>query len=269
MRRAVGCWVATRDVFSPEELAQLRGFPEIDRAALIRHFTVTGPDEVFLRKYRGARNVLGVAVQLCTLPWLGFVPDDVTGVRGMDRLRAAWAVRRERLPRDHGHLALMDASMTYLRQFAPAVLAAVRFAGGPGTEQLLAAVATLTELYATGARKVPPDAPAGFVPARWAGYLATAGEAGDTTAYRHYWELCVLVGLRDGLRSGDVFVPGSRLGAAALRRGGRIVDEEVLAHIWPTHHENVHFYGTHSVDIDDELAQLDADGSRPLRPPAV
>lgn len=31
------CWVATRDVFSPEELAQLRGSPEIDRAALIRH----------------------------------------------------------------------------------------------------------------------------------------------------------------------------------------------------------------------------------------
>ena len=37
------------------------------------------------------------------------------------------------------------------------------------------------------------------------------------------------------------------------------------AHIWPTHHENVHFYGTHSVDIDGELAQLDTDGYRPLR----
>jgi hypothetical protein len=31
----------------------------------------------------------------------------------------------------------------------------------------------------------------------------------------------------------------------------------------------VHFSGTHSVDIDGELAQLDADGSRPLRLPAV
>jgi len=30
------------------------------------------------------------------------------------------------------------------------------------------------------------------------------------TAYRHYWELCVLLALRDGLRCGDVFVPGSR-----------------------------------------------------------
>jgi hypothetical protein len=33
---------------------------------------------------------------------------------------------------------------------------------------------------------------------------------GDVTAYRHYWELCVLMALRDGLRSGDVHVPGSR-----------------------------------------------------------
>ena len=485
--------MATRDVFSEEELAQLRGFPEIGRVELIRHFTLTGADEAFVRKFRGARNVLGAAVQLCTLPWLGFVPDEVTAapaaavgrlsqrldiamgelrgygereqtrtdhlrevlgfagwrtmdtgdwkdldeflfaramehdspkllfrlaceylvssrvVRpgivhllehvatararardetwtrvahlltdrrrveldlllvsdaylgrtplawlgvgptssspaavkaeleklaylrrldahaldlsmlpaerrrflagvgrrltaqalqrreperrfpilltllaqsavdvldetlllfdqaisgresaakakltealaerarggenrqqlldeilaivldpvvgdeqvgpllrsriGMERMRAAWAAKQERLPRDHGHLAMMDASMTYVRQFAPAVLAAVRFAGGPGTEQLLQAVAMLAELYATGARKVPAGAPVGFVPTKWAGYLAAAAEAGDATAYRHYWELCVLIGLRDGLRSGDIFVPGSR-----------------------------------------------------------
>ncbi|MGA5311525.1 hypothetical protein [Micromonospora taraxaci] len=40
-------------------------------------------------------------------------------------------------------------------------------------------------------------------------------------------------------------------------RDGRDVGDEALAHIWPTHHENVHFYGPHSVDIDGELAQLD------------
>ncbi len=26
-------------------------------------------------------------------------------------------------------------------------------------------------------------------------------------------------------------------------------------HIWPSHHENVPFYGTHSVDVDGELAR--------------
>ena len=55
------------------------------------------------------------------------------------------------------------------------------------------------------------------------------------------------------------------LAVAALRRAGRHIDDEVLAHIWPSRHENVHFYGTHSVDVDGELAKLDADGYRPLR----
>jgi hypothetical protein len=69
--------MATREVFSADELAQLRGFPESARAELIRYFTLTPADEAFVRKFRGRENVLGVAVQLCTLPWLGFVPDDV------------------------------------------------------------------------------------------------------------------------------------------------------------------------------------------------
>ena len=129
---------------------------------------------------------------------------------GMDWMRSAWEARRERLPRDHGHLAMLDASMAYLREFVPDVLAAVRFAGGPGADEPLEAVAVLAGLYGTRTRKVPLGAPAGFVPARWAGDLDTAAAAGDVTAYRHYWELCVLMGLRDGLRSGDVYVPGSR-----------------------------------------------------------
>jgi hypothetical protein len=43
-----------------------------------------------------------------------------------------------------------------------------------------------------------------------AGYLEQARKAENTTAYRHYWELCTRLGLRDALRSGDVWVPGSR-----------------------------------------------------------
>jgi hypothetical protein len=69
--------MATQDVFSAEELARLRGFPEINSAELIRYFTLTGADEAFVRQFHTGRNVLGVAVQLCTLPWLGFVPDEV------------------------------------------------------------------------------------------------------------------------------------------------------------------------------------------------
>ena len=72
--------MATRDVFSAEELARLRGFPEITRAELVRYFTLTSPDVAFLRKFHSRVNVLGASVQLCALPWLGFVPDEVTAV---------------------------------------------------------------------------------------------------------------------------------------------------------------------------------------------
>jgi len=37
----------------------------------------------------------------------------------------------------------------------------------------------------------------------------------------------------------------------------------------PTHHENIHFYGTHSVDVAGELAKLGSDGYRPLRTAAA
>ncbi|MFI0487470.1 Tn3 family transposase [Actinomadura sp. 9N215] len=144
------------------------------------------------------------------------VPDEEVGgllrgeLVGWERLRAAQSAALPPLPRDHGHLAALDGSYGYLRQFTPQVLEAVPLAGGTAAADLLAAVEVLRGLNASGARKVPAGAPVGFVPARWRGYLQDAAAAGDTSAYRHYWELCVLLALRDGLRSGDVWVPGSR-----------------------------------------------------------
>lgn len=69
--------MSTRDVFSEQELARLRRFPEISQEELIRFFTLTAADEAFVRSTRRPTTVLGVAVQLCSLPWLGFVPDEV------------------------------------------------------------------------------------------------------------------------------------------------------------------------------------------------
>ena len=143
------------------------------------------------------------------------VPDEQVGglLReriGMSVLRDVVAGAWKPLARDHGRLSALDSSYSYLRQFTPGVLAAVDFTGGPGAADLMVAVAILKSLNASGGRKVPADAPASFVPARYADYLEKARKAGDDTAFRHYWELCVILGLRDGLRSGDIFVPGSR-----------------------------------------------------------
>lgn len=54
----------------------------------------------------------------------------------------------------------------------------------------------------------------------------------------------------------------SGLAVESLRRGGRLVDDELLAHISPAHSENVNFFGAIEVDIDAELGPT---GYRPLR----
>src|SRR5260221_6578268 len=104
----------------------------------------------------------------------------------------------------------MDSSYSCLRQFTPRVLAGVDFRGGPGTADLVAAVAILKNLNASGSRKVPAGAPASFVPARYSDYLEKARQAGDDTGFPHYWELCLILGLRDWSRSSDIFVSCSR-----------------------------------------------------------
>ncbi|WP_194909560.1 Tn3 family transposase [Catenulispora rubra] len=142
------------------------------------------------------------------------IPDEEVGAIlrgfGLERLRGALATAQRRLPRDHGHLALMTESYNHLREFTPAVLDAVEFAGGTTAAGLMEAVKVLRGLNRRKGRNVPDGAPDDFVPARWRGYLADAIAAGDSVAYRHFWELTVLLALRDGLRSGDVWVPGSR-----------------------------------------------------------
>ncbi|ONH32823.1 hypothetical protein BL253_03605 [Pseudofrankia asymbiotica] len=68
------------EVVTDEVLEGLRGFPEIGREELFRFFTLTSSDLAFIDpgRGRGPTDRLGLAVTLCTLPWLGFVPDDVT-----------------------------------------------------------------------------------------------------------------------------------------------------------------------------------------------
>jgi hypothetical protein len=75
----VGVVAVAARMFSEEQLDQLRSFPDIGRDDLIRYFTLTQADAAFVDpgRGRGPADRLGLAVQLCTLPWLGFVPDAV------------------------------------------------------------------------------------------------------------------------------------------------------------------------------------------------
>ena len=56
----------------------MEGWPEaIERRDLVRYFALDGEDLDFVREQRGAADRLGIALQLCSLRWLGFVPEDL------------------------------------------------------------------------------------------------------------------------------------------------------------------------------------------------
>jgi hypothetical protein len=136
---------------------------------------------------------------------------------GMPRLIAARRPAEDRDQRDHGHFDLLAARYKFLRAFTPAVIAALPLAGNTASlaiAALLAAVQMLRQLNAAGRTAVPDEATTAdatlFVPARWRGYLAATRGQGRGAAYRHYWELGMLYGVQAGLRSGDLWVLGSR-----------------------------------------------------------
>lgn len=68
---------------SEPELARLSGWPgEIADEDAVTYFTPSADDLSWLAGFNRAENRLGVAVQLSTLPWLGWVPDDLADCPG-------------------------------------------------------------------------------------------------------------------------------------------------------------------------------------------
>ena len=92
-----------------------------------------------------------------------------------------------------------------LRRYAPLLLESFDFSAAPPSEPLLGAVETIKEMNAARRRKVPEHAPTAFVRPRWEPHVF----AEDGTIDRAGYEACVLSELKDGLRSGDVYVGGS------------------------------------------------------------
>jgi TnpA family transposase len=67
------------------------------------------------------------------------------------------------------------------------------------------AIDVLRTMNADNARKLPAEAPSAFIKKRWEKLGIT-----DTGLDRRYYELCALSELKNALRSGDVWVQGSR-----------------------------------------------------------
>jgi TnpA family transposase len=116
-------------------------------------------------------------------------------------------VEAERLaqPEDFDYLALVAGSFNQLRRYTPAFLESLTMKAAPAVRDLLAGVEVLKSMNESQVRRVPDDAPTSFIRKRWRNLVYTP-EGLD----RRFYELCVLSELKNSLRSGDIWVDGSR-----------------------------------------------------------
>jgi TnpA family transposase len=108
-------------------------------------------------------------------------------------------------------LEYIDSHYKSIHRYAPLMLETFEFKGHSSMKSLLEGITLLRRLNIDEIRKVPSDAPTGFVKDRWKEYVfGEVGLGGKRTIDRQYYELCVLSSSRSALRSGDLFVQGSR-----------------------------------------------------------
>ncbi|MGG5170577.1 Tn3 family transposase [Pseudarthrobacter sp. J1738] len=108
-------------------------------------------------------------------------------------------------PAFEDHLALVSAHFTTLRRYTPAFLGVLDLHAAPAAQDLLAAINVIRTLNTTGARRIPDDAPVSFIRPRWKPLVFT-----DDGFHRGFYEFCALTELKNALRSGDMWVTGSR-----------------------------------------------------------
>jgi TnpA family transposase len=108
-------------------------------------------------------------------------------------------------PEDFDFLSLVGDGFNQLRRYTPAFLEALTMKAAPSAQDLLAGVEVLKGMNERQARKVPDNAPTSFVRKRWESLVHTPDGLD-----RRFYELCVLSELKNALRSGDIWVQGSR-----------------------------------------------------------
>lgn len=101
-------------------------------------------------------------------------------------------------PHDFDYLESFGAAYAQFRRYVPRFLDAFEFRASAACAELLRAVDLLRELNKTAARRVPDDAPIGFIRRRWQPYVFEAEGIN-----RRFYELCVLSEMSNALRSGE------------------------------------------------------------------
>jgi TnpA family transposase len=108
-------------------------------------------------------------------------------------------------PEDFDFLSGISDGYITVRRYVPEFLSVLKLRAAPAAKGLLEAIDGLRDMYANSIRNVPADAPTEFIKPRWAKLVMAEGGIN-----RRYYELCILSELRNSLRSGDIWVQGSR-----------------------------------------------------------
>lgn len=108
-------------------------------------------------------------------------------------------------PEAFDHLYLVNEQFNTLRRYTPSFLNVLSMQAAPVAQDLIAATNVLRTMNTGNIRKVPTDAPTAFIKPRWKSLVFT-----DDGLDRRYYEICVLSELKNSLRSGDIWVHGSR-----------------------------------------------------------
>ena len=125
---------------------------------------------------------------------------------GWERLKTlvAEAEKTVTVARDDNLGEIVDRYPT-VRRMAAALLDAFVFRSWKSGDSLLAALDVLREAHAKNPRNFPPRAPTAFLSPTWR-KIVGSGATIDRRAY----EVAVMAALRDRMRSGDIWVEGSR-----------------------------------------------------------
>ena len=215
----------------------LRRFPEAKRYSLTACFLVeihktildhivSLHDQLLTKKIREARNAFETRYrQVRRQSRRGFAKLITTGQTLLDPERAPETTLADLLHEldeaslreavrtcaerqyleERGAIDTLRARYPGLRRYFPAFFA-LPFQSEPGSDAILKGLDLVQQLDNGTLQTLPPQAPTAFVP----GKFHTALRQADTTVDRRTWELGLAVAVRDGLRSGDVYLPESR-----------------------------------------------------------
>jgi len=108
-------------------------------------------------------------------------------------------------PDDFDFLHHIGERYATLRRYAPEFLDVLKMRAAPASKNVLDAIEVLRGMNTYNVRKLPADAPTGFIKPRWQKLVMS-----DAGIDRRYYELCALSELKNSLRSGDIWVEGPR-----------------------------------------------------------